>query len=108
MRFRSISNEAINLIADRFKALSEPSRLKLLVSLSNSEKTVGELVSETGLSQANVSRHLNTLTKAGILGRRKDGLNVYYHICDPCIPQLCDVMCGSLRKYAINNTRLFV
>ena len=100
-------DEALNLIAERFKALSEPSRLKLLVSLSNGEKTVGELVSETGLTQANVSRHLNILTKVGILARRKDGLNAFYHICDECIPQLCDVMCRSMRKQVMSSVKFF-
>lgn len=103
----SSNEQFLNLIAERFKALGEPSRLKLLICLTNKERTVGELVEASGLSQANVSRHLQTLMKAGILARRKDKLNVYYHIYDTCIPKLCELMCGSLKKQLQTQVKAF-
>lgn len=83
-------------VAERFKALSEPTRLTLLYSLMDGEKTVSQLVEETGASQANVSKHLGMLLDAGILGRRKQGTSAFYRITDESIFELCDVVCGSI------------
>ncbi len=96
---RAMTDEALRLVAQRFKALSEPTRLKLLMSLEEGEKTVSELVDAVGTGQANVSRQLQQLAAAGILGRRRDGLNVYYRIVDPAVFQLCEVVCGSLQSH---------
>lgn len=90
--------EALEMIAGRFRVLSEASRLKLIIALETGEKNVSKLVEETGLTQANVSRQLQTLTEAGILGRRKDGLNVIYKIADKSIFDMCDHVCGSLQR----------
>ncbi|WP_119070079.1 ArsR/SmtB family transcription factor [Rubrobacter indicoceani] len=84
------------LISERFKALSEPMRLRLIYALMDGEKTVGELVEETDSLQANVSKHLGILLDAGILGRRKEGLRAYYRITDETIYELCDLVCSSL------------
>lgn len=85
-------------MARRFAVLAEPMRLRLLQALMAGEKNVGELVAASDGTQANVSRHLQTLTQAHILSRRKDGLQVYYAIADPSIFQLCALVCGSLEK----------
>ena len=58
--------------------------------------TVGELVEQTGLGQANVSKHLQLLHANGFVERRKDGLFVYYSLADERVFQLCDMMCGRL------------
>jgi ArsR family transcriptional regulator len=94
----ALSGPALEMVANLFKALSEPSRLKLLVALEQGEKNVSELVAATGLTQANVSRHLQTLTEAGILARKKEGLTVIYSIAEPLIFELCDKVCGGIRK----------
>ena len=93
-----LSDEALELVARRFAALAEPMRLKLIQTLMNGEMNVNALVEEVGGTQANVSRHLQTLTQANILSRRKEGLQVFYAICDPSIYKLCDLVCGSLEK----------
>jgi len=90
--------EALEMIAARFRVLSEASRLKLIIALEDGEKNVTALVAGTGLTQANVSRQLQALTDAGILGRRKEGLNVIYHIADQSIFEMCDHVCGSLQR----------
>ncbi|MEO7317384.1 MAG: metalloregulator ArsR/SmtB family transcription factor [Chthoniobacteraceae bacterium] len=56
-------------------------------SLEDSEQNVGQFVTLTGQSQANVSKHLATLGAAGMVGRRKEGLNAYYSISDPQISE---------------------
>ena len=95
----------LELVAERFRILGEPMRLQLVQCLLAGEKTVGELVEATGATQANVSRHLQTLNRAGILGRRKDGLRVYYSIEDDTVFDLCDHVCGSLRRHLEAQTR---
>lgn len=89
---------ALELVARRFAVLAEPMRLRLIQALFDGEKNVTDLVAATGGTQANVSRHLQTLTAAHILGRRKDGLQVFYRVADPSIVKLCELVCGSLEK----------
>jgi ArsR family transcriptional regulator len=95
---RTMSEDALLLVARRFAVLSEPMRLRLLHALFDGEKAVNSLVEATGGTQANISRHLQTLADAGLLSRRKEGLQVFYSIADPSIFQLCEVVCGSLEK----------
>ncbi len=90
------NRETLKLISDRFKTLAEPMRLELLHALKAGEKTVSELVEETGAGQANVSKHLGLLHRHGWVERRKKGLNVYYRICDPMVFQLCELVCASI------------
>ena len=85
-------------VAERFKVLGEPARLRLVHCLMEGEKSVGVLVEESGLNQANTSRHLHGLVQAGLLGRRKEGNFVYYRIQDPSVFELCDLVCRSLRE----------
>ena len=93
-----VSDEALELVARRFAVLGEPMRLRLLRTLFDGEKNVHTLVELTGGTQANISRHLQTLTAAGLLGRRKEGLEVFYSIADSSIFKLCELVCGSLEK----------
>ena len=93
-----LSPAALDLVARRFAVLAEPMRLRLLQALFAGERNVTDLVGATGGTQANVSRHLQTLATAGILGRRKAGLQVFYSIADPTIFKLCELVCGSLEK----------
>lgn len=88
--------ELLALVAERFKALAEPARLEILNALRTGELTVGELVEETELGQANVSKHLQLLYSLGFVRRRKEGLFVYYALADKTVFQLCDLMCGRL------------
>lgn len=100
-----LSEEAIELVAARFRVLGEPSRLRLLQSLRKSELNVSELVEATGLTQANASRHLQALAEAGIVGRRREGATVIYFIADPGIFDLCEIVCGSLQRRIQDHAR---
>lgn len=104
---RSLSDEALGLIARRFAILSEPMRLRLLHTLFAGELNVNALVKASGSTQANVSRHLQTLAEAGVLSRRKEGLQVFYAIADPSIFQLCELVCGSLEKQHTKRVEAF-
>ncbi|MGH7965693.1 MAG: ArsR/SmtB family transcription factor [Candidatus Binatia bacterium] len=93
---KELSDAALELIAQRFKVLAEPLRLKILHVLGEGELTVGEIIAATGALQANISKHLGILQQAGLLRRRKDRLNVYYRICDESVFAVCEVVCASL------------
>lgn len=90
----------IEAIAERFKALAEPARLTILNALRGHELTVSELVDETGLGQANVSKHLQLLHTTNFVRRRKEGLHVYYALADRNVMRLCDLMCGRVQAEA--------
>jgi DNA-binding transcriptional ArsR family regulator len=106
-KLQGMTPDALEFIASRFRVLSEASRLKLILALEEGEKNVTGLVETTGLTQANVSRHLQTLTGAGILGRRREGPNVIYYIADESIFELCDHVCSSLQKRLAQQARTF-
>ncbi len=76
--------------------MSEVSRLQIVCSLKTGAKNVSEIVEETGLGQANVSKHLNMLTQAGIVAREQKGICVYYEIANPFLFELCDLVCDAL------------
>lgn len=93
---KQLTQEAFELIAARFRILAEPMRLRILHTLGESEMSVTELVEATGAGQANISKHLGLLLDAGLVARRKEGLNVYYRVADPSIFELCETVCSSL------------
>jgi ArsR family transcriptional regulator len=102
-----LTDEAIALVARRFAVLAEPMRLRLLHLLMAGELHVNALVAASGGTQANVSRHLQTLAEAGIVSRRKEGLQVFYGVADPTIFDLCELVCGSLEKQTAKQAALF-
>ena len=93
-----LTDAALERVARRFAVLAEPMRLRLIQILFAGEKNVNTLVEATGGTQANISRHLQTLTQDNVLARRKEGLQVFYRIADPSIYKLCELVCGSLEK----------
>ena len=96
----------IELIAQRFRAMGEPMRLRILMALRSGELSVTELVEQQETSQANISKHLQVLTACGLLTRRKQGLNVLYAIADPGIFTMCDTVCGSIKKHLATQAKL--
>jgi len=88
-----VSPQVLGHVADYFKVLSEASRLHLLCELRSGPKNVSELLTATGMGQANVSKHLKILTDAGILSRHPNGVSVYYQIQNPACFELCEVVC---------------
>jgi DNA-binding transcriptional ArsR family regulator len=86
------------LIAARFKVLGEPMRIRLLDHLRDGEATVRELQEAVGGSQQNVSKHLGVLLQAGIVSRTKHGNFARYAIADAGVFELCEQVCGGLRR----------
>ena len=91
-----LTDEALEMIAIRFRLLSDPMRLRILHTLGEKEMNVGELVEATGGGQANISKHLGILLDAGIVSRRKDGLNAFYRVIDETIFEMCETVCSRL------------
>src|SRR2546429_4150921 len=88
----------IELVAQRFRVLGEPMRIKLLDRLREGDATVGELQGALGASQQNVSKHLGVLLSAGMVARTKDGNHARYSISDPSVFELCEQVCGGVRR----------
>lgn len=98
----------VELVAERFRVLGDATRLSILRLLrERGELNVGEICAELDSSQANVSKHLRTLSAAGIVRRRREGTAAYYRISDPSITKLCDVVCGRLIVQAKQDARTF-
>jgi DNA-binding transcriptional ArsR family regulator len=92
-----LPDDLVELVADRFRALAEPTRIKLLERLRDGEASVLELTALVGTTQQNVSKHLNLLQNAGIVARRKQGNYAYYRVVDETVYALCETVCGGLQ-----------
>ena len=84
------------LAAETFRVMSAPMRLKIINSLCDEEKNVGQLLEEIETTQPNMSQHLNTLFKAKILGRRREGVQIYYRIINERVVTLCRALCTQI------------
>jgi len=86
------------LVAQRFRVLGEPMRIRLLDRLREGSATVSELQEATGASQQNVSKHLGVLLGVGFVTRERDGNFVRYSIADPWVFELCEHVCGGMQR----------
>ncbi|HLM50024.1 MAG TPA: metalloregulator ArsR/SmtB family transcription factor [Solirubrobacteraceae bacterium] len=89
----------VELIAQRFRVIGEPMRIRLLDALRDGPLTVTELTEALGASQQNVSKHLGVLAAAGVIAREKDGNRVRCSIADDSVFQICEMVCGGLRQH---------
>lgn len=99
-RVRRLEGPILSSVAGVFSVLSEPTRLQILQLLGEGPLSVSEIVSTLEMKQANVSKQLGILSQAGLVGRERDGSSVRYSITEPMIFELCDLVCGKLRKDA--------
>ncbi|MEZ5648993.1 MAG: metalloregulator ArsR/SmtB family transcription factor [Burkholderiaceae bacterium] len=80
-------------VARYFSLLSDPTRLRIMHTICSVEKSVTQIVRETGAAQTNVSRHLSTLYGAGVLSRRKSGNFIFYRVSDQTLIEICRTAC---------------
>ena len=80
-------------VAELFSVLSTPIRLKIISALCNGEKNVTQLLDDISTTQPNMSQHLSTLYRAGVLGKRRDGTQIYYHLESERVATLCRAVC---------------
>lgn len=93
------SDASLRALAGYFRLLAEPVRLKILHALVAGERGVMEIVHETGLKQAHVSRQLGQLHADGLLNRRKEGTRVFYSLRDVRLPDLLNAAERFLREH---------
>ena len=96
----------VQAMADRFKALSDANRLAILLALRSGELSVSDLMDETQLAQANVSKHLSVLHRMGYVERRREGAFVYYRMSATDVFKVCDLMCDRLVNVAVRWSEL--
>jgi DNA-binding transcriptional ArsR family regulator len=94
LEFKNLAAEAL----EQLTVLGEPMRIKVLDHLREGGASVGELQAALGASQQNLSKHLGILHAAGMVSRTKQGNRTVYAISDPSVFELCDQVCGSLRR----------
>ena len=92
-----LTDALVELIAERFRVLAEPARIRLLDALRSDPAQVGELAARVGLSQQNASKHLAVLHAAGLVARTRTGTTTRYAIVDPSVFALCELVCDALR-----------
>jgi ArsR family transcriptional regulator len=97
---KPIPDEFLDLIAEKFRMLAEPTRLAILRTLMAGERNVSQVIDETGRNQANVSKQLKMLAEAGLVARRKEGLQVFYKLADPLVERLCKLVCETIVEEA--------
>ena len=95
---QALDESALNHVATYFRALSEPTRLRILNTLRDGEKNVSQITMLTGCGQANISKHLALLFEAGLVTRNAQGTAVYYAIADAATFDLCDIVCGNVAR----------
>jgi DNA-binding transcriptional ArsR family regulator len=88
----------VELIAERFRVIGDPTRIRVLERLRRGEASVQELTDAIGSSQQNVSKHLTLLARAGIVGRRRVGTYAYYRITDAAVLAMCEQVCGAVQR----------
>ena len=90
----------IERVADRFRLLSDPTRLRLVNELhAHGELTVGDLVERLEISYASASKQLAMLRAHQTVARRREGTKVFYRIADPSLEEVCNAVCKSLREH---------
>lgn len=91
-------SHAIDAVASYFSVLAEPTRIRIMHSVCETEKTVSQIVEDIGATQTNVSRHLGVMHRSGVLARRKEGNQVYYRTADVAMVELCRSVCKRISE----------
>lgn len=97
---QEVTDQLLEKVAGRFRAMANPVRLKILHELEDGELSVSELLHRIGGSQANVSKHLSVLRSVGLVAPRRDGPSVFYRISDAAVFAICEAVCDSLHRRA--------
>ncbi len=93
-------------VAELFSLLSTPIRLKIISSLCHGEKNVSQLLTEIETTQPNMSQHLSTLYRAGVLGKRRDSTQIYYRLESERVATLCRAVCTQVALEIDSETEL--
>lgn len=91
-----MTDQTFESAADLFRVMSAPMRLKIINCLCDGEKNVSYLLTQVDTTQPNMSQHLNTLYQAGILGKRREGVQIFYRLIDQRIVAICEAVCADI------------
>ena len=89
-------DQVFETASELFRVLSAPMRLKIISCLCDGEKNVSYLLSKISTTQPNMSQHLNTLYRAGVLGKRREGAQIHYRLIDDRVAAICRTVCNQM------------
>ena len=92
------SDEVLESVAELFSLLGTPIRLKIIRSLCHGEKNVSQMLAEIDTTQPNLSQHLATLYRAGVLAKRRDSTQMFYRLQSERVAVLCRAVCEQVAK----------
>ena len=95
------SQQVFEKAAELFAVLSTPIRLRIISELCQGEKNVGQLLERIGVTQPNMSQHLNILYRAGLVGKRRQGAQMFYRIVDVSTVGVCRAVCTQVAADAV-------
>ncbi len=87
--------------AELFAVLSTPIRLRIISELCQGEKNVGQLLERIDVAQPNMSQHLNIMYRAGLVGKRRQGSQMFYRIADESTVRVCRAVCTQVAMDAV-------
>ena len=93
MDARNEEDRVFDSVAELFAVLSTPIRLKIISAVCQKEKNVSELLAEIDTTQPNMSQHLSTLYRSGVLAKRRVGTQMYYRLQSERVATLCRAVC---------------
>lgn len=105
---RSSSDPSLQAVAAWLKLLGEPERLKIVLAVENAERTVAEIVRRTGLSRRKARRHLQVLTRAGVLSQRDQGASSEYSLADRSVTELYELAGQSVQRKLSEHAKVIV
>lgn len=93
MNPNSHGDRVFETVAELFGVLSAPIRLKIISAVCEQERNVSELLQMIDTTQPNMSQHLTTLYRCGVLAKRREGTQVYYRLHNEFVATLCRSVC---------------
>jgi DNA-binding transcriptional ArsR family regulator len=93
MPSQSSQDKVFDSVAELFAVLSTPIRLRIISAVCNGEKNVSQLLEEIDTTQPNMSQHLSTLYRSGVLSKRREGTQMYYRLQSERVATLCRAVC---------------
>src|SRR3954468_22801306 len=92
---KKFTDEHLQTIASRGRALSDPTRVRILSVLRRGEQAVGQIALAAGTQQSTASKHLQVLHHAGFVQRRRDASTVFYSLASGEVLRVCDYLRGA-------------
>ncbi len=92
------TDEMVRMVAERFRALADETRIRIMMCLRRGECNVTTLCREVGIAQASMSKHLALLRQAGLAGVRREGAQAFYFVHDPTVFDLCGIVCDGVER----------